>query len=404
MTITNTQANNAKPQDNLYRLNDGGGLQLEIRPTGRKFWIIRYRNPSTKKGTVHTIGEYPLVSIQKARAKVLEAKGLISQGIDPNDHKQRAKIQGRGETFKDVAMEWHASRKAGWTSANTEQTLNCLTVDIFPHIGNRAIDGIEPADLLQVIRRVEGRGALNKAEKVRYRIKAIFTYALDTGRVKHNPTPSPGAMQTRKSGKHFKALPVADLPQFLHDLSSDRSEVLRRAVQFALLTFARTGSIRKAEWQEIDWQGRVWNIPAEHMKMGAAHTIPLSSQALQLLEELKPFTGDSRLIFYTLHPDREISSNALLQVIRRIGWKDKTTTHGFRALASSVLHEAGYEPKIIEKQLAHTERNKVAGAYNYMAQYLPERVKIMQWWGDFIEEQQRGSGNVVLGRFGRGRA
>lgn len=376
---------------------------MEIRPTGRKFWIIRYRNPNTQKGTVYTVGEYPLVSIQKARVKALEAKGLISQGIDPNAHKQRAKMQGRGETFKAVALEWHESRKAGWTTANAEQTMNCLTTDIFPHIGSRAIDALEPGDLLQVIRRIEGRGALNKAEKVRYRLKAIFTYALDTGRVKSNPTPSPGAMQIKETGKHFNALTLADLPQFMQDLTAYRSEVLRRAVQFALLTFARTGSIRMAEWSEIDWDAATWNIPAEHMKMKDPHIIPLSSQAMRLLEELQPFTRDSRLIFYTNHPDKELSSNALLQVIRRIGWKDKTTIHGFRALASSILHEAGYEPKIIEKQLAHAERNKVAGAYNYMAQYMPERVKMMQWWADFMDSQRIGA-NVVLGNFGKGRA
>ena len=401
MPITNTQANNAKPQEKLYRLTDGGGLQLEVRPSGAKVWIYRYRNPNSGKQTIHTIGEYPLISISRARQAHLEVKGLLTTGVDPNLHKQRARLQGRAETLRDVAMEWHTSRLNGWTQANATQTLQCLELDIFPHIGSRAIEGIEPADLLAVIRRVEGRGSLNKAEKVRARLNAVFRYALDTGKVKYNPTPSAGAMQVRESGKHFNALTLSDLPQFLRDLSSYRSEVLRRAVQFTLLTFARTGSVIEAEWQEIDFEQAMWNIPAEHMKMGAAHSIPLSSQAIQLLQELKPFTGDSRLIFYTLHRDKPMSNNALLQVIRRIGWKDKTTIHGFRALASSVLHESGFEPKIIEKQLAHEERNKVAGAYNYMAQYMPERVRMMQWWGDFVEAQGQANNNVIAGKFGK---
>lgn len=404
MPITNTQADNAKPQAKLYRLNDGNGLQLEVRPSGKKFWIYRYRNPATKKPTVCTIGEYPQVSIKRARAALLEAKGQISDGTDPNTQKQRDRMHGMGETFRDVALEWFEKRKPKWTEANATQTLQSLELDVFPYIGGRTITELEPPDLLQVIRRIESRGATNKAEKVLRRLRAVFTYAVDTGKAKYNPTPSTQAMESRPEGKHFNALTRDDLPAFLQDLASYRSEVLRRAVLFTLLTFARTGSIRAAEWQEIDWERKQWVIPAEHMKMKEAHIIPLSPQAIQLLEELRPFTGNSRLIFYTNHPDKELSNNALLQVIRRIGWKDATTAHGFRALASSTLHDAGFPPHIIEKQLAHTERNKVAGAYNYMAQYLPERIKMMQWWGDFIEAQQHGRGNVLVGNFGKGRA
>ena len=369
MSITNTQAENAKPQDKIYRLNDGNGFQLEVRVTGTKLWIYRYRNPQSKKPTIYTIGEYPKVSIKQARIALNEAKGLISQGIDPNTQKQRDKMRGVGETFKDVALEWLEKRKPSWTQANATQTLQSLELDVFPHIEGRILTELEPPDMLLVIRRIEARGSLNKAEKVLRRLRAIFTYAVDTGKVKHNPTPSPGAMTTKREGKHFNALTLTDLPAFLHDLSSYRSDVLRRALMFALLTFARTGSIRVAEWSEIDWDNSQWVIPAEHMKMKEAHVIPLSKQALKLLEELRPFTADSRLIFYTNDPRKELSNNALLQVIRRIGWNDRTTTHGFRALASSILHETGFEPKVIEKQLAHSERNRVAGAYNYMAQY-----------------------------------
>lgn len=396
MPITNTQADNAKPQAKTYRLNDGNGLQLEVRATGAKLWMYRYRNPQSKKPTIYTIGEYPKISIKQARIVLSEVKGLINQGIDPNAQKQRNKMRGVGETFKDVALEWYEKRKQGWTESNALQTLQSLELDVFPHIGGRIVTELEPPDLLLIIRRIEARGSLNKAEKVLRRLRSVFTYAVDTGKVKYNPTPSPGAMTTKPEGKHFTALTLNDLPHFLRDLAAYRSDVLRRAVQFALLTFARTGSIRMAEWSEIDWDKAQWVIPAAHMKMKEAHTIPLSIQAMQLLKELHPFTADSRLIFYTNDPRKELSNNALLQVIRRIGWKDRTTTHGFRALASSILHESGFEPKVIEKQLAHSERNKVAGAYNYMAQYLPERVRMMQWWGDFIESQQQGAQIIPL--------
>lgn len=402
MPITNSQADYAKPQAKAYRLNDGGGLQLEVRPTGRKYWIYRYRNPNTKKPTVYTIGEYPRVSIRKARMALLETKEVISSGRDPNTQKQRDKMRGMGETFKDVATEWYERRKPKWTPANATQTWKSLELDVFPHIGGRIITELEPRDLLLIIRRIEDRRALNKAEKVLQRLRAVFQYALDVGKVKSNPTPSAGALTAKAGVSHFNALTLADLPVFLADLEVYRSEVLRRAVQFALLTFARTGSIRMAEWQEIDWGAKTWNIPADHMKMKDAHLIPLSTQALDLLRELQPFTRGSRYIFYTNHPNRMLSNNALLQVIRRMGWKDKTTIHGFRALASSTLHDAGFEPHIIEKQLAHSERNKVAGAYNYMAKYLPERVRMMQWWGDFVDSKRMGA-NVVVGKFGQPR-
>lgn len=262
----------------------------------------------------------------------------------------------------------------------------------FPIIGASVFSELDPPDLLRVIRRKESGGSLSMALKVKQRIGAVYCYAVATGRAKYNPIPDlGGALQARGKAKHFKALTVKDLPAFLHDLAVYRSEILWRAVQFALLTFARTGSIRLAEWSEIDWEQNHWNIPAEHMKMGIAQTIPLSRQALNLLVELKPFIGDSKFIFYTNRKSQPISSNALLAVLRHMGWSDRTTTHGYRALASSVLHEAGFDPHIIERQLAHAERNKIAAAYNYQAQYMQEREKIMQFWANFVDSHQEGA-------------
>lgn len=391
MSLKNIHIDNAKPQEKMYRLNDGDGLQLEVRPNGKKVWMHRYRHPATKKQSILTIGEYPRVTIRQARMKMMEAKGLIEQGIDPNTEKQRARMRGRGESFKDVALEWHKSQLARWSQANAGQVLACLEFDIFPYIGGRLISDLEAPDFLQVIRRAEGRGALDKALKIKQRMGAVMRYSVATGRVKYNPMPDlTGAMQAKETGKHFKALTLAQLPDFLNDLASYRSEVMRRAVQFALITFARTGSIIPAEWSEIDFENGFWNIPAEHMKMGDPHIIPLPRQALQLLEELRPFTGDSKYLFYTYHRNKPLSSNALLSVLRHMGWSDRTTIHGFRALASSTLHDAGFDHNHIEKQLAHAERNKVAGAYRYMAQYMPQRIELMQWWADFLDSQKAG--------------
>lgn len=391
---TDLEAKAAQAAEETYRLSFGEGLQLEVRPTGAKVWIYRYQKPSTKKYTVLTIGKYPKVSLKNAKKLLHDAKDQIGQGIDPNKQKQREKAQMtyQGETFQEVALEWYANQLGRWSEANAEQVLQCLKLDVFPHIGASVFLELEPPDLLRVIRRKESTGALSMALKVKQRIGAVYSYAVATGRAKYNPIPDiGGAMQAKSKAKHYKALTTKELPQFLQELSAYRSEVMRRAVQFALLTFARTGSIRLAEWGEIDWDKGHWNIPAEHMKMGVAHTIPLSRQALNLLEELKPFTGDSKFIFYTHRKTQPISSNALLAVLRHMGWHDRTTTHGYRALASSVLYEAGFDPHIIERQLAHAERNKIAAAYNYQAQYLAEREKIMQFWADFIDSQCEGA-------------
>ena len=394
MPITAKQANNATVQTKRYRLNDGFGLQLEIRPSGRKYWIHRYRNPQTKKPTVYTIGEYPYITLHHARTALLEIKGLIRQRIDPNTHRKHQYKQNNGKCFQSLAREWHRNQLNRWTWNNAKQVMVSFEKDVFPFIGDRPITALETLELLQVIRKIEARGSLAQAAKVRQRISAVLNYAMDTGQIKFNPIPTTGAMKARGKTQHFKAITPTDLPAFLNDLARYRQEVMRRAVQFALLTFARTGSIIAAEWKEIDWEKAQWIIPAEHMKMGQAHLIPLSTQALQLLKELRTFTGDSHLIFYARYRNKMLSANAMRNVLKKIGWGAKTTIHGFRALASSVLHDAGYPLHIIEKQLAHAERNKTAGAYNYMAQYLEDRAKMLQWWADYLQQHAMDNATV----------
>lgn len=403
--LTDLEAKNAEVKAAVYRIKDMPGLYLEINPNGSKIWRLRYRNPQTKKETMFTIGSFPDVKCAEARHAAEEAKALVRQGIDPNTKKQRDRLRGSGKTFQEVALEWHENQLGRWKKSNAAQVLRSLEQDVFPHIGNHSIDDLEAPDILAVLRRVEGRGTLPQAEKVRQRVNAVFRFAVIAGYIKGNPLPENmrGVLKAYKK-QHFNALTVQELPAFLHDLAAYRSEVLRRAVQFTLLTFARTGSVRLAEWQEIDWESAVWNIPAEHMKMEQPHIIPLSRQALKLLEELRPFTGDSRLIFYTSRRDKPISENAMLQVIRRIGWSDDTTIHGFRAIASSTLKDNGFRHEVVEKQLAHTGRDKIANAYDYMARYMDERKNLMQWWADFLDEQQHGRGKVIIGNFAQSRA
>lgn len=404
--LTDLEVKNAEVKDKSYKIKDMPGLYLEVNPSGSKIWRLRYRNPKTTNETTYTIGTFPQVKCAAARLAAEEAKAQVRQGADPNTQKQRERLRGKGKTFKDVALEWHENQLERWSASNAEQIMRSLELDVFPHLGNQAIAELEAPEVVAVLRKVESRGSLSQAEKVRQRVNAVFRFAVVTGQIKGNPLPENlrGVIKAKKEG-HFNALKVSDLPAFLRDLASYRSEVLRRAVQFTLLTTARTESVRMAEWKEIDWDNALWNIPKEHMKnKDQPHVIPLSRQALKLLEELQPFTSDSRLIFYTTRRDQEMSENAMLSVIKSMGWQDKTTIHGLRATASSSLKEHGFRFEVVERHLAHLGRDKVANAYDHMAQYLPERAQMMQWWADFLDDQYQGAGKILVGNFARGRA
>lgn len=403
--LTDLEVKNAEIKESAYKLKDMPGLHLQVNPSGSKIWRLRYRNPKTTKETMYTIGTFPQVKCAAARLAAEEAKAQVRQGIDPNTQKQRERLRGSGKSFKEVALEWHENQLERWSASNAEQIMRSLELDVFPHLGDQAIAELEAPEVVAVLRKVESRGSLSQAEKVRQRVNAVFRFAVVTGQIKGNPLPENlrGVIKAKKEG-HFNALKVSDLPAFLRDLASYRSEVLRRAVQFTLLTTARTESVRMAEWKEIDWTNALWNIPKEHMKnKDQPHTIPLSRQVLKLLEELQPFTSDSRLIFYTTRRDQEMSENAMLSVIKSMGWQEKTTIHGLRATASSTLKEHGFRFEVVERHLAHLGRDKVANAYDHMAQYLPERAQMMQWWADFLDDQQQGTGTILVGHFARGR-
>ena len=400
LPLTNIQIQNAKPKDKAYRLLDGDGLYVDIMPSGVKVWRVKYQHPTKRnaKGrrveNTYTIGNYPKITLRDARKTCIEVKELIERGIDPNTHKKRAKQRvglNSNTLFESLAHEWHTKNLSRWDEKHAVRIIRSLELDVFPYIGEMCISDIEPTDVLAILRRIESREALNYISKIRQRIGAIFRYAVAIGVIKYNPIPDLREATTVYKVKHFAALKIEDLAPFLRTLQQDPSEILKKAILFTLLTFVRSGEVRGARWSEIHWESKEWHIPAERMKMKRPHVVPLSTQVLRLLEELKPFTSDSEYLFYTRRKTQKISENAMLQVLRRIGWKDRTTIHGFRALASSTLYDAGFRSEAIELQLAHAETNAVKAAYNHMARFMSERVQIMQWWGDLVEAKQQGA-------------
>ncbi|PTB18250.1 integrase [Trinickia symbiotica] len=387
MPLTDIAVRNAKPAPEPYKLTDGGGMYLHIHPNGSRYWRMAYRIAGKQK--VFAIGVYPAVTLAEARQIRDDAKRLVKQGIDPVAERKRAAKQNaddRANTFEAIAREWHQTKQGSWTASHAAKILNSLEADIFPALGDRPLTTVTAPDLLEALRVIEKRGALEVAGRVLQRCNAVFRFAIATGRGTYNPAADlRGALKTPEK-RHYAALGHAELPEFMRKLSEyDGDLQTRLALRLLALTFVRTGELRAAQWTEFDLDGAEWRIPAERMKMREAHIVPLSRQAVDVLRQLEAINGDGAYVL----PSRNgrgacISENTVLYALYRMGYHSRATGHGFRATASTILNEMGFPPDWIERQLAHAERNKVRAAYN-RAQYLVERRELMQVWADYLD-------------------
>ena len=401
VALTDTKIRNTKPSEKPVKLTDGGGLYLEVRPTGTKLWRYRYRIAG--KENVYAIGKYPQIKLAEAREERDHARRLVQQGIHPA-HRRRTdrlrQVTENANTFETVAREWMDQRRLKWTPHYFHQVERFLEADVFPHIGSLAMRSITAAHLLEIVRRIEARGAETVALLVRQWASAIFRYAVATLRADADPAAALKGAIHRPKINHRKPLSRADIPRFLKALESYsgyRTTVI--ALRLGLLTFVRTVELRAAEWSEVDSERKEWRIPAERMKMREPHIVPLSKQCLELLYELRTLTGRECWLFPNYRrPKTCMSATTLNQAIKRMGFGGSFSAHGFRATASTILNEMGFRPDVIERQLAHKERNKVRASYN-QAQYLAERRQMMQAWADTIESLEKGD-NVVPARFG----
>jgi integrase len=389
MPLTDTAIRNAKPKDKPYKLSDGSGLYLLIHPKGGRYWRMDYRFAEKRKTL--SLGVYPEVSLQAARKARAAARETLSAGDDPAEVKRANERESRiraENSFETVALEWLRAQQQKWTPRYADHVSKRLRADIFPALGKRPIAEIEAPQLLDVLRKVEQCGALEIAKRLRQTCSQIFRYAIATGRAKRDPAADLiGAMKAKGRVQHFRAMPVEELPGFLAALEAyDGEPRTRLALKLMVLTFVRTTELRAAQWQEfedLEGEAPLWRIPAERMKMRFAHLVPLSPPAVAVLEELKPLCGNSPYLFPSPSAERIMSNNTMLYALYRMGYHSRATVHGFRALASTTLHEMGFPSDWIERQLAHDERDKVRAAYNH-AQYLTERRRMMERWGGFI--------------------
>ena len=395
MKLTDSIIKAAKPKDRPHSLADGQGLVLYIQPSGAKWWRYRYRFNATAK--MLSLGTYPDVTLKEARTQHARFKELLTQGIDPSLHRQEQKQQeaiAAENSFESVARQWWNHWKHGRTERHAGYTIRRLEADVFPGIGNKPINEITAPVLLMTIKKIESRGALDIAGRALTTCGQIFRYAVAHGLAERNPAadikPSEVLKPTKKT--NFARLDQKELPELLRKIDIyDGQPLTKLALQLMALTFVRTSELIGARWQEIDLDKKQWRIPAERMKMKTPHIVPLSDQATAVLEEIKALSADETLLFPSERRDgKTMSNNTILYAIYRMGYHSRMTGHGFRGVASTILHERGYNHEHIELQLAHSKRDAVSASYNH-ALYLEPRARMMQDWADYLEAIKTGA-------------
>ena len=402
MALTDTKARNAKPKDKQYKIFDTDGLFLLVAPSGGRWWRFKYRFGGKEK--LMSLGTYPEISLLEARGKRDKARKQVANGIDPmqiRKDKKAAKIK-KESTFEVVAREWHVKFMPTWSKKHSDTIISRLENNVFPWIGQQPINEIKAPDLLMVLRRIESRGALESAHRVKGICGQVFRYAISTGRAERDPAADlKGALPPVKPKHHAAITEPEKLGGLLRAIDGyEGSFIMRCALKLAPLLFVRPGELRKMEWSEIDFDAAEWNIPAEKMKMDQPHLVPLARQSLKILEELHALTGSGKYVFPSPRTlKRPMSDNGVLSALRRMGIeKDEMTGHGFRAMARTILDEVlQVRVDLIETQLAHAVRDPLGRAYNRTS-FLPERREMMQTWADYLDGLKEGAKVIPLRR------
>jgi len=391
MAISDTQIKKAKATDKLQKLSDSGGLQLHIATTGGKLWRWAYRFDGKQK--TMGLGTYPAVSLADARAARDNAKKLLAAGADPMQDRKNvklARLAASEHSFESVARQWFDHWKGPKNVRHAGYVLARLEADVFPAIGPKPVAEIVAPDLVKMVKAIEARGALDIAKRCLQMTGQVFRYAIahGIGGTSRNPATDikPTDVLTPRTKENYARIDARELPELLRKIEGYQgTPTTRLAIKLMALTFVRTGELIGARWAEFDLEAGRWDIPASRMKMKTPHIVPLSPQAVQVLQVLHSVTGGRELLFPGERDHaKPMSNNTILGALDRMGYKGKMTGHGFRGLASTILHEHGFDHQHIELQLAHMERNAVSAAYNH-ALYLSQRAKMMAWWGNYLD-------------------
>ena len=390
MPLTIRKIETTTPGSKEVTLSDGLGLELRISPKGRKGWRLRYTRPNGKRNMMN-LGSYPDVSLAEAREKRTDARRLLDKGIDPVEQRKQEKRELRyasENTFRALAGEWHATMVKRWkaTSKRAPQSWSALESHIFPFVGDLAIDSIKPLEWLEVLRRLETAGKFEQRRKLHSFCRDIYRFAIITGRASYNPLSDLGAALERQQRRHFHHIEQSELPELVEAIEGyDKSPLVRIGLKLLLLTAVRPGELRQARWKEFDLDAGIWKIPAERMKMGRAHQVPLPTQALDILNELIAMTGSYVLLFPGRNdPRKPISDAAFGMALKRMGFEGRHVPHGTRHVVATGLKEMGYPREWIEVQLSH-KLPGIEGVYTHAEHMAPEqRPQMMQQWANFV--------------------
>ncbi|BCL62318.1 integrase [Desulfomarina profundi] len=400
MPLTDTAIRNAKPRSKQFKLSDEKGMYVLVKKAG-KYFRLDYRFAGKRKTLA--LGVYPDVKLAEAREKCDDAKRMIRNGVDPAQVRKANKamqVEQSENSFEAITREWFIKHSSNWAESHAKKIIRRFELHVFPWLGGRPIAEITPPELLSVLRRIENKGIHETAHRALQNCGQVFRYAVATGRAERdNSADLRGALTPVKHGSMATITEPKKIGELLRAIDGYQgTPVVQSALKLAPLVFLRPGELRRAEWTEIDIDNAEWRIPAQKMKMKFPHIIPLSEQSLTILCDIQPITGQGRYVFPSIRSDsRPMSDNAILAALRRMGYaKEDMSGHGFRAMASTILHEQGWLSDIIERQLAHAERNKIKAAYNY-AQHLPERRGMMQAWADYLDSLKKGGKVVSFG-------
>lgn len=393
MALTDVKIKSAKPQDKDYKLSDDGGLYLLVTKAGGKLWKLKYRYNRKEKKL--SFGSYPSISLLGARERRDSAKRLLANDIDPSDNIKTLKAEkyaNKANTFKVWATQWLEHWGTDKSLRHVGYTKRRLEADIFPAIGDKPILEIEAPDIAETMRKIAERGALDIAKRSHQTIGQVFRYAIanDTsGKIKRNPTSDikPSDILKSRQKDNYARVDLKELPTLLQAIDNSETRAITRiAIKLMAYTFVRTSELIEARWTEIDLKTKEWRIPAERMKMKSPHIVPLSKQSVDLLKTLHTHTGSTEFLFHNQNDySKPMSNNTILMALKRMGYKGRMTGHGFRGIASTVLHEQGYDHQHIELQLAHSPRDEVSAAYNH-ALHIPKRTIMMQKWADYLDK------------------
>lgn len=396
--LTNTEVSKAKPRDKVYSLSDGSGLQLRIKPSGTKTWLLDYYRPYTKKRTSISFGMFPEVSLAEARVKRESARKLLAQQIDPKEHREEHKRTAElahSNTLHAVATQWLKIKKSKVTEDYATDTWRSLELHVFPDLGKLPIHKVTAIKAIDTIKPLAAKGSLETVKRLCQRLNEIVNFAVNSGLTNTNPLSGiASAFQSPRRTNQLTLSPF-ELPELMQNLSvASIKRTTRCLIEWQLHTMVRPSEAAGTRWDEIDMHKQVWTIPAERMKKRKAHAVPLSIQTMALIEIMRPISGSGEFVFPSdRQPRTHINSQTANMALKRMGYSQRLVAHGLRSLASTTLNEQGFDPDIIEAALAHTGKNEVRNAYN-RAQYIERRKPMMDWWSQHIE--QAATGNMSL--------